>query len=253
MSSISFLIRVHNEEHTIERSIRSLDILTIPHEIIVILHKCTDGSEEIVKRLQESRSQIIIKKYDYPVSRAGYETLCTDVTSCHSLSFYLNWCLSHCSMKWKFKWDADFVMTYGLCKFLNLNLHKFSNTAFRINAVNSTSSNGELYLTDSLLGYSKYMFWEVPNFSPSQEIKLGIDQNIIHDSEIASLKQYWTIDPWFYRYETAESDQIKRKYEMLISEFGKEPIGLARASNPMCDEVLLKIINSKPDYINFHI
>jgi glycosyltransferase involved in cell wall biosynthesis len=249
---ISFLVRVHNEEATIERSIRSLDLLTIPHEIIVILHQCTDGSAEIVRRLQSEGRLIIVEQYDYPVSRAGYEMLCTDSSSPHSLPSYLNWCLSRCSMKWKFKWDADFVMTYELSKFLNYNLDKCKDTAFRINAVNSTSSNAELYLTDSLTGYSKYMFWEVPNFSPSQEVRLNASQNIIHDSEIANMKQYWARKPWFYGSDSEEANMIKAKYERLICEFGEEPLGLARASNPMCNEVLLKIANSKPDYINFY-
>jgi glycosyltransferase involved in cell wall biosynthesis len=251
MNGISFLVRVHNEEETIERSIRSLDLLTIPHEIIVILHQCTDGSAEIVRRLQSEGRLIIVEQYDYPVSRAGYEMLCTDASSPHSLPSYLNWCLSRCSMKWKFKWDADFVMTYELSKFLNHNLDQFSNTAFRINAVNSTSSNGELYLTDSLTGYSKYMFWEVPSFSPSQEIRLNADQRIIHDSEIASMKQYWNKAPWFFSNESEEAKRIKHKYDMLVSEFGEEPKGLARASNPECNPILSRIASSKPDYISF--
>lgn len=249
---ISFLVRAHNEEATIERSIRSLDVLTIPHEIVVILHRCTDRSSEIVRKLQESRNNIIVEQYDYPVSRAGYETLCTDADSPHSLPSYLNWCLSKCGMKWKFKWDADFVMTYELSKFLNYNLGQFSNTAFRINAVNSTSSNGELYLTDSLTGYSKYMFWEVPNFAPSQEVRLNSDQRIIHDSEIASMKEYWTKEPWFCDNASEEANKIKQKYDMLVSEFGKEPEGLARASNPECNLILGMIASRKPDYISFY-
>jgi len=250
-SGISFFARVHNEEATIERSIRSLDLLTIPHKIIVILHQCTDGSAEIVSRLQSEGRLIVIEKYNYPVSRAGYEMLCTDANSTHSLPSYLNWCLSKCNMKWKFKWDGDFIMTSKLAEFLNCNLDQFSNTAFRINAVNSTSSNGELYLTDSLIGYSKYMFWEVPNFSPSNEFKLSSEQHIIHYSEIKNMKQYWVKQPWFYTDESEEANQIKNRYEMLVSEFGEEPKGLARASNPQCDEILFKISNNKPDYINF--
>ena len=251
MNGISFLVRVHNEEETIERSIRSLDLLTIPHEIIVILHQCTDGSAEIVSRLQSGGRNIIVEQYDYPVSRAGYEMLCTDAGSPHSLASYLNWCLSKCSMSWKFKWDADFVMTYELSKFLNYNLDQFSNTAFRINAVNSTSSNGELYLTDSLTGYSKHMFWEVPIFTPSQEVRLNADQRIIHDSEISNIKQYWNNAPWFLNNESEEAKRIKHKYEMLVAAFGKEPKGLARASNSECNPILSKITSSKPDYISF--
>jgi glycosyltransferase involved in cell wall biosynthesis len=251
-NGISFMVRVHNEEETIERSIRSLDLLTIPHEIIVILHQCNDGSAEIVRRLQSSGRNIIVEQYDYPVSRAGYEMLCTDAGSQHSLPSYLNWCLSRCNMKWKFKWDADFVMTYGLSKFLNCNLNQFSNTAFRINAVNSTSSNGELYLTDSLVGYSKYIFWEVPSFSPSSEVRLESDKYIIHDSEIKDMKPYWKEKPWFYFEDNRESNDIRDRYDKLVSEFGEEPQGLARASNPECNDRLSKIIHSKPDYINFY-
>jgi hypothetical protein len=65
------------------------------------------------------------------------------------------------------------------------------------------------------------------------------------------MKQYWVKQPWFYTDKSEEAKQIKNRYEMVVSEFGEEPKGLARASNPECDEVFLKILNTKPSYINF--
>jgi glycosyltransferase involved in cell wall biosynthesis len=251
-NGVSFLVRTHNEEQTIAKSITSLDKLKIHYEIIVVLHRCTDSSEAIVKQLKKEGRPISIHYYHNPVSKAGYETVCTDENSIYSLPHYLNWCLSHCCMKWKFKWDSDFIMTDGLAEYLNSSLFSNNNTAFRINAVNSTSSNGELYLTDSLLGYSKYIFWEVSNFNQASEICLDANKYIIHDSEIKNIKPYWEEKPWFYFMNTAESNHIRERYERLISEFGEEPKGLARASNPECNQRLSKIIHSNPDYINFY-
>ena len=51
MEGISFIIKVRNEETTLEQCIRSLFPLTVPHEIIVILHCCTDRSKEIAETL----------------------------------------------------------------------------------------------------------------------------------------------------------------------------------------------------------
>jgi glycosyltransferase involved in cell wall biosynthesis len=246
---ISFMMRIHNEEKTLKQSIESLKQLSFQYEIILVLHNCTDESENIANFLKDE--SINLFKYEHQLSRAGYENLCTNVDSVHSIPYYYNWCLNKCNSKWIFKWDGDFIMTSKLAEFLNCNLDQFSNTAFRIHAVNSTSSNAELYLTDSLIEYSKYMFWEVPNFSLSNEVKLTSEQNIIHDSEIENMKQYWVKQPWFYTDESEEAKQIKNRYEMLVSEFGEEPKGLARASNPQCDEILFKIAHNKPSYIDF--
>jgi hypothetical protein len=58
-------------------------------------------------------------------------------------------------------------------------------------AKNSTSKNCEFYLSDSITGYSKYLFWEVPMYSPCKSIVLDDSIFIIHDSEISNCKAYW--------------------------------------------------------------
>ena len=89
---ISFMVRIRNEEQTLEKSIRSLFKLTIPHEINLILHCCTDNSLSIAKQLASENKNIKIYTYDYSISRAGYENLATDINSHHSLVHYYNYC-----------------------------------------------------------------------------------------------------------------------------------------------------------------
>ena len=108
-SGISFIVRVRNEEKTLEESILSLFNLTIPHEINIILHCCTDNSENIARKLSKQNNNINIFIYDKKLSRAGYETLATDSTSAHSIVKYTNYCFSTGKYSWKFKWDADFL------------------------------------------------------------------------------------------------------------------------------------------------
>jgi glycosyltransferase involved in cell wall biosynthesis len=90
MEGISFIIRARNEEATLEESIRSLLEVTVPKEIIVILHLCTDSSQAIATRLASENSCIRVYTYDVEISRAGYETLATDTNSPHSLMTYYN-------------------------------------------------------------------------------------------------------------------------------------------------------------------
>ena len=53
MEGLSFLVRVHNEETTIEASLRSLFNLAVVYEILVFLNSCTDRSGWIASRLAD--------------------------------------------------------------------------------------------------------------------------------------------------------------------------------------------------------
>ena len=57
-NGISFMVRVRNEEKTVESSIRSHFDLTIPHEINIFLHCCTDDSETIARKLADENVNI---------------------------------------------------------------------------------------------------------------------------------------------------------------------------------------------------
>jgi hypothetical protein len=142
-------------------------------------------------------------------------------------------------------------MTPWLAEWLNKSLDKMDNCRIRISATNSTSNNAEIYLTDALTRYTKYMFWEVPNFTDSTEIVLDSGINIIHESEIHTMKSYWHNAPWFEKEDSEEAKIVKSRIAMLTSEFGLEPAGLARASNGLCDPYLSRIVGANPSYIKF--
>ncbi len=225
------MIRARNEEATLEKSIRSLIPLTIPHEIVVILHCCTDRSEEIVTHLQvEYPDRIKVYSYTTEVSRAGYELLATDATSPHSFCEYSNWCLAQCKKPWVFKWDADFVATPELLDYLNTRTWSPRPECIYFDACNSTTSNGEPYLQCGLRGYYKYMLWEVPYTAGTiTNIKTGI--RITHDSDLSTIKSYWYDDPWFMKEDTEEAQTVRGRIKILTDFYGPEPAGFARASN----------------------
>jgi hypothetical protein len=251
MNGISFMVRIRNEENTLYKSIKSLFNLKINHEIILILHLCNDKSKEIAELLAKENSKIKIYEYDIEISKPGYETLATDKNSKHSIPTYYNWCLSKLSYPWTFKWDADMIASEGLINFLNNNEWYKQNKNYKIKACNSTSENAESYLMGNLNEYKKYWFWEIPSMYDNPIIETVDNSiNIIHDSELTNIKKYWKKTPWFEDNDIEEAKIVKQRLLLLENDFGKEPIGLFRASNPECNSFIQKIMNSQCKYIN---
>jgi len=247
------MVRIRNEEKTLEGSILSLFSLTIPYEINLILHRCTDKSQEIAHNLANANKNIKIYTYDKELSRPGYENLATDAESDHSFVKYSNYCLSKSTYAWTFRWDADFIASYQLIQLLNMSNWKEENSLFKIYAINSTSKNCEAYLTSCLIGYSKYLFWEVSLYSVNHNI-YSLDEHhyITHNSELTDIKSYWKEAPWYETEDSDEARQVKQRIQYLTEEFGKEPEGMARASNPVCDEKNINIMNANPSYVNMY-
>jgi len=254
MQGISFMIRVRNEEETLDESIRSLSNLTIPHEIIIILHCCTDKSQEIAEQLQKENDKIKIFKYEYEISRAGYENLATDIDSVHSLATYYNYCLSKTTLPWIFKWDADFSASSNLIDYLNNNTWEKQNKQIYICATNHEGlNNTECYLSCNLEKYIKFLFWEVPCWNYiNEKITLPEDIHISHISYLTKLKSYWKEDPWYIKEDTEEANIVKERIKQLEKDFGVEKPGLARAQNPECDGPFLAIRAVNPSYVNFN-
>ena len=247
MDGISFIIRARNEP-TLEESIRSLLALTFPHEIIVILHRCTDGSADIVAKYP----QIRCFTYEHKLSRAGYELLATDKDSDHSFVAYTNFCFSKARYRWTFKWDADFIASPGLISFLNTKTWTAENTIYRIAAKNSTPSNIEGYLSDCTQFYVKWVFWELPFYTwDHREITLDPSIYIDHCSELCVLKDYWKEEAWFNEAsQDQEASQVRERIRRLTADFGPEPVGLARGSNRICDDFQRRIQSASIDYIS---
>jgi glycosyltransferase involved in cell wall biosynthesis len=256
MEGISFIIKVRNEEATLEQCIRSLFPITVPHEIIVILHCCTDRSKEIAETLAKEHPSISIHEYKVEISKAGYETLATDRNSQHSLMTYYNWCIAKAKYLWKCKWDADFHMTPELLTYIHTNkeLWKKHSQIIRLGAKNSTAVEMGDYFTSCKLHYVKRMFWEVPyyEFYKDQFEKYILkDIYIDHCSELKDVKPYWLRVPWYDTEDSEEARLVKSRMEQLVKDFGPEPTGLARSMNPECDRIDITIQRTKPSYVQF--
>jgi hypothetical protein len=249
-------VRIRNEETTLARSVRSLITLTIPHEIVLILHRCTDKSPNIADGLAKENPHVRIVTYDHEVSRAGYETLVTDANSDHSFIRYSNWCAEQARYPWMFRWDADFVMTRPLLDYINTQEWIPKNLRIGLTAKNKTHSNQEYYLHQSNVRNTKHIFWEISGF-PGDVTCLRLENEfyVIHLSELTDIKSYWKELPWFETEDSPEAHEVKERYDKLVAEFGPEPPGMARASNPECADIFSKITHANncagPSYVNF--
>lgn len=229
-AGISFVIRAHNEGERLEQCIRSLKAVSIPHEINVILHNCYDNSENIVNKFKDEGYPINKFIYNKPVSRAGYETVITPDYHDRSWVKYCNFCASTAKYNWLFKWDADFIASENLIKFINsLNSTESRPIVYRIAAILGESDiNKEGYLSNCFLTYKKYVFWEQSVFLNGCDF-IDVDDTIfIKTLPKSILKNYWKRPSWFVEENNLE---FIEKYKTLESIFGKEPEGMARAGN----------------------
>jgi glycosyltransferase involved in cell wall biosynthesis len=254
-NGVSFIIRAHNEEATLERCVRSLAGAKFLHEIVLILHRCTDKSSEIAMTLALENDNVRVLSYDNAVSRAGYETLATDINSPHSFIRYSNWCVQQAKYTWVFKWDADFVASPVLLNFMNSIVWEEKNMNISVVAKNGTASNRENYLCGGPRVFTKHVFWEDNRFSPGAEFWHFSDEMCIHhESELKDLKAYWMEPAWYLTEDSDEARLVKSRMDRLTADFGPEPPGLARASNPECDPIFKTIVSANecmgPDYVN---
>lgn len=253
MEGISFIVRIKDEEDVLEKSIRSLFNIKIPHEILLILHLCKDSSKEIAEKLASENSNIKVLEYNKPISRPGYETLCTDKDSPHSIMTYYTWCYNQAKCAWKFKWDADFIATPELIQYINWCSWGKPQESYEVflDAVSKDSSNCERYLVSGGIEFHKHYFWEQIAIShPLKRLWPGL--SIEHDSKLSNKKKYWEHTPWFldYVYLQQHTEHLKealtvaKRYIKLIEICGAEPNGQARASNPECKDVQYKVIQN---------
>lgn len=252
MEGYSFLVRIHNEEQILERSIRSLFGILVTYEILVFLNNCTDASVRIAQSLAQENAHIKIFEYNHVLSRPGYETLATDSDSNHSLIRFYNWSIKQATYNWLIKWDGDFIMTPALLEYLNANDLK-KEQILRFQAL---SRSGETeyndYASSCLLSYRKDVFWENAGYKDGCE-RLQINATIDHYSTVGTLKPYWHRPSWFDVEKGEESERVRHRVAQLNNQFGFEPRGFVRSENLEKAITLGEIIaNAEPDYVSRH-
>ena len=249
---ISFVIRVCNEEEYLQKSIESLQKISIPHEIIVILHNCSDKSKEIAS----SFKNVKIIEFNYSVSRAGFENLVTNANSKHSFVYYTNWCFSHVKFAWMFRWDADNIASPDLIEYINGK--EWNDTIpteiFVPMKMDGVCDNIEPRLFNTQTSFEKYIFWEVRK-TPPKTIKISLPFFIDDQSNLKTPKGYWKRRPWFKDiteeeiirkgYDKIEIETINKRYDNLVELVGEEPVGCARANNPVCDQYNQNVISQQ--------
>jgi hypothetical protein len=241
---------VRNEERTIEQSLQSLKGLTIPHEIIVVLHLCTDRSNEIVEHAGVTR----IFEYQSPISRAGYETLVTNTSSTFSLMSYYNWCFEKTHRLWSFKWDADHIATAGLIDFLNSrSWDDPTPTRIRVPAITPNAKpNPEPFLFNAGNRHTKHVFWEHNAAVYDPHVREEIcPATIEHASPLDEpfIKTYWRAPAWFEHHDSAEAAELRRRLQLVVQMFGAEPVGMARACNPAADALYRAVRERERDLL----
>lgn len=239
---ISFVLRVRNEETYLTDCLASLKSITVPHEIIVILHKCTDTSKAIVKAASIEGQPIRSIETDQDLSKAGYETLVTPTNHPASLMSFYNWCFSHAKYNWLFKWDADFTTSPELVDFLNtvLVLDEVTPVHYTVPCqMTPEIVNREKYLFNCLITYTKWIFWEVPSFPLTVEGR-SIDAQI-YTIPPSILKPYWKEPPWFI----GKDAFLEEQYRKITVFCGPEPIGASRAQCKDCDVSYFMVISCR--------
>lgn len=241
---ISFILRCRNEEKLLAMSIESLKDLSVPYEIVIILHRCTDGSKQVAEKYKKLGYPIRIYEYEQEASRAGYETLVTPGTHQASLVTYYSFCMSKADFNWVFKWDADFTATKELMEKLGqLDLGLKKPTRIYIKCMLDKVAHYESYLFNALLHYKKYVFWEVPIF-PDGVKRQYFKGELIKSVPIKVTKGYWLHEPWFLAKETYDAG-LAVKYRLVTVIGGRERVGMARASNPELRKPFFAIMKNK--------
>jgi hypothetical protein len=259
LNGISFIVKTCNEI-TLFESIDSLKNITVPHEIILIVHHCMGFNQTSLDKanyIASLNNNVQVYQYNYLISRPGYETLATDIDSNHSLIRYYNYGVSLAKYKWIAKWDADFIMTNEFNGWINqASIWSNNNEVILMEAKNDQITETHNYFSSCLSHYAKHTFFEIPMqvIIPSTHIVHNLVNSsiyIYHKSDFNQLKPYWFQKPWYLSENSIEASIVKERMEKLIKDFGPEPIGLTRSGNELIKHVGQHMIDNNPLYVNF--
>jgi len=222
---VSFMVRCRNEEKTLLRALSTLEHLLdfgVGYEVVVILHKCTDRSQEIADDYARTAPvRVRVVEYDLDVSRAGLETFVTDDSHECSLISFNNWCLAQTWAPFVWKWDSDFELNPDVAEEVAtvLTHQEYDNTPLTVQIptrfVDGTEAACEPWLSSAITNYTKYIFWEVPQFLPGSRL-ITLNHWFLHnDTPRANPKSYWDSQPWFASHSSGLGYVFKKRFAAL--------------------------------------
>ena len=248
---VSFIVRARNEADALFKNILSLRTISVPYEIAVTLHRCSDCSEEVLKTFIQQGVPITYTHDSNPVSRAGYETYVTPSSHPYSLSAFSQRAFERAKYNWLVRWDADFEATDFFRDFVNttLSLDATEPRSYQLAcALGDRVICHEEYMINTFLGCKKYLLWETyEQESPRVTTRLGAV--CARSLPPSLLKEYWKESPWFLQPDMADTE-IAARYAALVAECGPEPEGFARSNSPNFDEPFAVIQKKHADLVS---
>jgi glycosyltransferase involved in cell wall biosynthesis len=106
------VLRVKNEAPSLPFVLPPL--LRACDQVLVVDNGSTDGTPEVARQTADQLGcgqRLTVLDYPFAVARAGAEHLAQHERSVHSLAYFYNWCFSHVTTRYSWKWDGDMVLT----------------------------------------------------------------------------------------------------------------------------------------------
>ncbi len=106
------VLRVKNEAPSLPFVLPPL--LRACDAVLVVDNGSTDATREVAAETAARAGlahKLTLKDYPFDVARAGAEHLAQHERSVHSLAYFYNWCFSHVTTRYTWKWDGDMVLS----------------------------------------------------------------------------------------------------------------------------------------------
>jgi len=246
----SFLIRIKNEEGTIEKCI--LDIVNLVDEIIIVDNNSSDNTLNIILDLEQKYDNVFVYQYKINIPRVGKEHIdnLKTINKNNTLTNYYNWTASKASFNKKIKWDGDFyTIKENLLELLN-NYRNFNDIiSVWFSGLTLFIHNNNNYLKNNSY-YNEYRLF----CNKDNKIWYNIKSNSCETSSnfVDISKNYRYTKPIFIEIKNTNKDEFTSRSTLLND--GRDNIDydiLTTLSKNKMHKLLIPVININEDYKKF--